>query len=133
MRCRFGAERNHKSGPDSATTVVGENVRLKLQPGGIKNQEEDDDKDNAMRQKLLTKKINCRLCQGEHFTTRCPYKDTLNGVMGEGGESRHGAQVTAVDWVNADLLDALDRFRRYFRTDQRSQRSHAFRSSGGGW
>ena len=85
--CRFGAERNHKSGPDAATTVVGENVRLKLMPGGIKNQEEDDDKDNAMRQKLLTKKINCRLCQGEHFTTRCPYKDTLNGVMGEGGES----------------------------------------------
>lgn len=33
------------------------------------------------------KKIVCRLCQGDHFTTRCPYKETLGGALGEGGLS----------------------------------------------
>ena len=33
---RFGAEKGHKAGPDAATTVIGENVRLKLQAGGQK-------------------------------------------------------------------------------------------------
>lgn len=33
---RFGAEKGHKAGPDSATTTVGEAVRLKLQAGGAK-------------------------------------------------------------------------------------------------
>lgn len=33
---RFGAEKGHKAGPDTATTTVGENVRLKLTAGGIK-------------------------------------------------------------------------------------------------
>lgn len=33
---RFGAERGHKAGPDTATTVIGEPVRLKLHAGGIK-------------------------------------------------------------------------------------------------
>lgn len=29
------------------------------------------------KQLLLGKKILCRICKGDHFTTKCPYKDTL--------------------------------------------------------
>lgn len=30
-----------------------------------------------MRDKLLQKKVACRICKGDHFTARCPFKDTL--------------------------------------------------------
>lgn len=26
---------------------------------------------------MIGKKILCRICKGDHFTTKCPYKDTL--------------------------------------------------------
>ncbi|KAM0750256.1 eukaryotic translation initiation factor 3 [Meredithblackwellia eburnea MCA 4105] len=78
---KFGAEKGKKAGPDIATTVVGENIRIKLQAGGQKAHDENA----ALKAKLLNKKITCRLCQGDHYTTRCPYKDTLGGLTGETG------------------------------------------------
>jgi translation initiation factor 3 subunit G len=43
-----------------------------------------------MRDKLKDKKVRCRICDGEHFTARCPFKDTMapmgeDGVGGGGG------------------------------------------------
>lgn len=35
-----------------------------------------------MRAQLKDKKIVCRLCKGDHFTTRCPYKETLEAIPG---------------------------------------------------
>ena len=29
-------------------------------------------------------KVVCRLCKGEHFTAKCPYKDSLPGLEGAG-------------------------------------------------
>ena len=29
-------------------------------------------------------KVVCRLCKGDHFTAKCPYKDSLNGLDGAG-------------------------------------------------
>lgn len=29
-------------------------------------------------------KVVCRLCKGEHFTAKCPYKDSLAGVDNTG-------------------------------------------------
>lgn len=81
---KFGAEKNKKPGPDSATTSLGsENVRIKLSVGN-KDQEKNE-KDEAAKAKadLGGKKVSCRLCQGDHFTARCPYKDTLGDVDGE--------------------------------------------------
>lgn len=128
MPRRFGAEKGHKAGPDTATTTVGENVRLKLTAGGIKvrffvllagfselihllhhrsttsfvadltsltllaalpalqqKDEPEEDSHSALQAQLAGRKITCRLCQGDHYTTRCPYKDTLGEVLG-GGE-----------------------------------------------
>ncbi|PTB70714.1 translation initiation factor 3, RNA-binding subunit [Trichoderma citrinoviride] len=34
----------------------------------------------AMKDKLKDKKVKCRICNGEHFTARCPYKDTMAPV-----------------------------------------------------
>jgi translation initiation factor 3 subunit G len=33
-----------------------------------------------MKDKLKDKKVKCRICNGEHFTARCPYKDTMAPV-----------------------------------------------------
>ncbi|SCV69600.1 BQ2448_2620 [Microbotryum intermedium] len=83
---KFGAEKGHKPGPDSATTTVGETIRIKLTAGGIKTEDTEAEEKTSIQKALAGRKITCRLCQGDHYTTRCPYKDTLGEVLGEGGE-----------------------------------------------
>lgn len=36
-------------------------------------------------------KVLCRLCKGDHFTAKCPYKDSLAGLdaPGIGGTGEH--------------------------------------------
>lgn len=46
----------------------------------------------AMRKQLKDKKVTCRYCQGDHFTARCPYKDTLGAAL---GETEEGAEAAA--------------------------------------
>lgn len=77
---KFGDERGHLPGPDVATTTVGEKVFLKLSLGGsvpsaVQQTEEDDSA--KWKEQLKGKKILCRICKGDHFTTKCPYKGTL--------------------------------------------------------
>ncbi|CAG8594033.1 10766_t:CDS:2 [Acaulospora morrowiae] len=71
---KFGEERGKKVGPDLSTTSIGEQIYLKLSSTGkhAENIEENDP-----NKKKLLKKILCRICKGDHFTTKCPYKDTL--------------------------------------------------------
>ncbi|GJJ72242.1 translation initiation factor 3 subunit G [Entomortierella parvispora] len=73
---KFGKEKGNKPGPDPATTNVGDNIKLKLSSTGQIVQEVDD-KHEAMKAQLQNKKILCRICKGDHFTTKCPYKDSL--------------------------------------------------------
>ncbi|RKP12231.1 eukaryotic translation initiation factor 3 subunit G-domain-containing protein, partial [Piptocephalis cylindrospora] len=73
---KFGAEKGHPPGPDKDTTIVGEAIFLKLILGGRAVQEEPDD-DAKLKEQLKGKKILCRICKGGHFTTKCPFKDTL--------------------------------------------------------
>ncbi|CAG8498874.1 20320_t:CDS:2 [Gigaspora rosea] len=70
---KFGEERGKKVGPDLSTTSIGEQIFLKLS-SNFKNAETTDD--NIVNKGKL-KKILCRICKGDHFTTKCPYKDTL--------------------------------------------------------
>lgn len=55
---------------------MGDNIRLKLSSTGHVVQEQED-KHEAMKQQLQNKKILCRICKGDHFTSKCPYKDSL--------------------------------------------------------
>lgn len=77
---KFGAERGNKPGPDSATTTLGEAIKLKISAVGA-------NKEPAAESAKATvvpggRRIACRLCQGDHFTASCPYKETLGGVLG---------------------------------------------------
>ncbi len=42
------------------------------------------------KEKLKNMKVKCRICDGEHFTARCPFKDTM-APMGESADAPDGA------------------------------------------
>ncbi|KAH6659812.1 eIF-3 RNA-binding subunit [Truncatella angustata] len=84
---KFGLSASDKVGPQSDTTSVGENIIFRLSTNWkadtkdeAKNAQED-----ALKDKLKDKTVKCRICNGEHFTARCPYKDTMAPVGAEGG------------------------------------------------
>ncbi|KAH9835126.1 translation initiation factor 3 RNA-binding subunit [Rhodofomes roseus] len=81
---KFGQEKGNKAGPDRATTAVGENVYLKLSAGN-KSSEPEPSAEQAVKANLVRAgagKVVCRLCKGDHFTAKCPYKDSLPGLDG---------------------------------------------------
>ncbi|EGS21520.1 eukaryotic translation initiation factor 3 subunit-like protein [Thermochaetoides thermophila DSM 1495] len=76
---KFGASAKDPPGPASDTTSVGENIIFRPSVNW-KKEAKDESKDpnaQAMKDKLKDKKVKCRICNGEHFTARCPYKDTM--------------------------------------------------------
>ncbi|WFD43354.1 translation initiation factor eIF3 subunit g [Malassezia psittaci] len=82
---KFGLEKSAAAGPHGGTTSIGANVHVKLSAGGTKEPEQDPTE--AMREKLANKRVQCRLCKGDHYTARCPYRDTLEAIPGAGGEA----------------------------------------------
>ncbi|KAK8079823.1 hypothetical protein PG997_007641 [Apiospora hydei] len=83
---KFGLSEKDPKGPQMDTTSVGENIIFRLSPNW-KRDAKDESKDanaNAMKEKLKDKTVKCRICNGEHFTARCPYKDTMAPVGAEG-------------------------------------------------
>ncbi|KAK7754067.1 translation initiation factor eIF3 subunit g [Diatrype stigma] len=83
---KFGLSEKDGPGPQMDTTSVGENIIFRLSTNWKKDTK-DESKDvnaNAMKEKLKDKTVKCRICNGEHFTARCPYKDTMAPVGAEG-------------------------------------------------
>ncbi|KAI0337609.1 translation initiation factor 3, RNA-binding subunit, partial [Trametopsis cervina] len=81
---KFGQEKGNKAGPDRATTTVGEAVSLKLSAGN-KQSEPEPSAEQAVKANLVRAgagKVVCRLCKGDHYTAKCPYKDSLGGLDG---------------------------------------------------
>ncbi|XP_065917157.1 eukaryotic translation initiation factor 3 subunit G-like [Dysidea avara] len=72
---RFGDAENDKgSGPDPATTQVADEVFLTL----TTSKENLDQSETEMLKKALgPKMVSCRICKGDHWTTKCPFKDTM--------------------------------------------------------
>ncbi len=80
---KFGLEKGKPKGPQPDTTSVGENIVFRpsrdwknvqaeeAKAGGGKAEEK------SLKEQLRDKKVKCRICQGEHFTARCPFKDTM--------------------------------------------------------
>ncbi|KAK9773600.1 putative Eukaryotic translation initiation factor 3 subunit G [Seiridium cardinale] len=83
---KFGLSASDKAGPQSDTTSVGENIIFRLSTNWKQDTKEEakDPQANAMKDKLKDKTVKCRICNGEHFTARCPYKDTMAPVGAEG-------------------------------------------------
>lgn len=89
---KFGESAKDGNGPAADTTSVGENIIFRPSANWKKDAKDEAKDPNAaaLKDKLKDKKVKCRICNGEHFTARCPYKDTM-APIGEGG----GADVAA--------------------------------------
>jgi len=77
---KFGMSRDHGPGPNPQTTVVTEEINMNF----IANKEEADREpgEESLKDKLLKGGgnrgvVKCRICKEDHWTTNCPYKDTL--------------------------------------------------------
>ncbi|KNC76104.1 hypothetical protein SARC_11385 [Sphaeroforma arctica JP610] len=73
---RFGDAKGAPKGPQSDTTSVSDDVYLTLTSSSkdLDKPEEDD----PLKKMTSSKIVSCRICQGAHFSARCPYKDTIS-------------------------------------------------------
>lgn len=74
---KFGMEKGKPKGPDISTTTIGENMMFKPSMNWKANQKEEATAGQDLKLQLADKKVACRICKGDHFTARCPYKETL--------------------------------------------------------
>ena len=82
---KFGQEAGKGVGPQNDTTSVGENIVLRLVQGYKAGAQEDKKAaEEAAKKSLKDAKIKCRICSGDHWTTKCPWKDTM-APEGEAG------------------------------------------------
>ncbi|KAK3187416.1 translation initiation factor eIF3 subunit g [Lecanicillium sp. MT-2017a] len=83
---KFGLSGKDGAGPAADTTSVGENIIFRPSVNWRKDAKDESNDANAkaMKDKLKDKQVKCRICNGEHFTARCPYKDTM-APIGENG------------------------------------------------
>lgn len=63
---------------------MGENIIFRPSVTWKKDGKEEKPDANSVKAQLKDKKVKCRICDGEHFTARCPFKDTM-APMGEDG------------------------------------------------
>ncbi|KAJ3277043.1 translation initiation factor eIF3 subunit g [Terramyces sp. JEL0728] len=70
---KFGACKGFQPGPDSESTTIGERVMLKL---ALNSKDLDEPEEDQAKKSSSNTKIVCRICKGDHWTTKCPFKDT---------------------------------------------------------
>ncbi|KAK3353517.1 eukaryotic translation initiation factor 3 subunit-like protein [Lasiosphaeria hispida] len=89
---KFGQSAKDGAGPAGDTTTVGENIIFKPSANWRKDAKDEvnDPNAQAMKDKLKDKKVKCRICNGEHFTARCPFKDTMAPIGEVAGGSDAG-------------------------------------------
>ncbi|KAL1967034.1 hypothetical protein VTN77DRAFT_3558 [Rasamsonia byssochlamydoides] len=91
---KFGLEKGHPPGPSFDTTSVGENIlfRPSINWKAQAKEAEKEGEKGGIKDQLKDKKVKCRICSGEHFTARCPFKDTMAPI-----DEPTGAGVDAED------------------------------------
>lgn len=92
---KYGKSASDKPGPQSNTTIIGEEVHIQF----ISNKEEVEKPEDENLEKL--KFISCRTCKGAHFTNTCPFKDSSLFLNAEANK-----KVTTIPGTN--VMTAID-------------------------
>lgn len=75
---KIGPEAGKPPGPRPDTTTLGENIIFRPQSGfKAGGQQEANPTEDKKAEALKKMQIKCRICSGDHFTTKCPFKDTM--------------------------------------------------------
>lgn len=75
---KIGPEAGKPPGPRSETTTLGENIVFRPTMGYKSGQAQETTPQEDKKADALKKmQIKCRICSGDHFTTKCPFKDTM--------------------------------------------------------
>jgi len=95
---KFGMSKSDKAGPNPQTTVVAEEIWMNF----VANKDESEkSQEESSLDKLKGVKgvVKCRFCKEDHWTTQCPYKDTLGPLretlIGPGEGEEGGAETAA--------------------------------------
>jgi len=75
---KMGPEAGKPPGPRPDTTTLGENIIFRPVMGFKSGQQQEKAPEEDKKSEQLKKmQIKCRICSGDHFTTKCPFKDTM--------------------------------------------------------
>ncbi|KAJ3213723.1 translation initiation factor eIF3 subunit g [Dinochytrium kinnereticum] len=72
---KFGDSKGLPAGIDSNSTSFGEKQTVKFSTGKKMDVAPADD-NLKMKESLSKAKIMCRICKGDHWTSKCPFKDS---------------------------------------------------------
>ncbi|KAK4554460.1 translation initiation factor eIF3 subunit g [Recurvomyces mirabilis] len=82
---KIGPEAGKPAGPRPDTTTLGENIIFRPVMGYKSGQvQEKAPEEDRKAEQLKKMQIKCRICSGDHFTTKCPFKDTMAPEGAEG-------------------------------------------------
>ncbi|XP_051527833.1 eukaryotic translation initiation factor 3 subunit G-like [Myxocyprinus asiaticus] len=79
---KFGNSKFDLPGPNVATMTVSDDVFMTFISNNkdLNAQDQDEDPMNKLKEQKI---VSCRICKGDHWTTRCPHKDTLGPMQKE--------------------------------------------------
>lgn len=97
---KYGKEKNTPPGPDTRTTQLGEKVELKLGTSWKEMEKKEEEQKVEEKQNLVSsQRIKCRVCGGDHFTSKCPFKDTLGELSNSTNATPEPDQNTSGKYV----------------------------------
>lgn len=136
---KYGAAANDGPGPNPANTIASEEIYMQFVHSKADQLKSTEEEDPLAKLKGSQKLVSCRICKGEHWTTRCPYKDTLEPLQEGGAEKPAGtekestptpgvaAQPKAGKYVPPSLRDGARNRGESMQTNRRADESATIR------